>query len=139
LSQSLVKQYAHIVFSTKYRYPFLIDKKLRGELHFHIGGILKKLDCSPVIIGGVADHVHILSTISKSSSISKIIGELKRVSSIWIKSKASDLNNFYWQDGYGAFSVGKNNIDTVRRYIENQEIHHNEKTYHLSSIVIYFF
>ncbi len=136
MSQSLVKQYAHIVFSTKYRHPFLIDKKIRRELYAYMDGILLKIDCIPVIIGGVADHVHILTSISKSYSLSKIVGELKRDSSLWIKTKEGIPDNFYWQNGYGAFSVGKKDLDIVRRYIENQEWHHNEKTYQNEYITI---
>jgi putative transposase len=129
MSQSLVKFYAHIVFSTKYRFPYLKDKKLRSEIHSYMGGILNGLDAQPIIIGGVADHVHILCSISKIESISRTVGELKRASSMWIKMQDASLIDFYWQNGYGAFSVSKFEINIVQTYIENQESHHIDKTF----------
>jgi putative transposase len=129
MSQSLTRLYAHITFSTKDRYPYLVQNSLREELHSYIGGVLKTLDSQPVIIGGVADHVHILSRMSKNHSISKIIGEVKRVSSIWIKTKSPDLSRFHWQNGYGAFSIGRSEINAVENYIRNQEGHHRIKTF----------
>ncbi len=97
MPQSLFRFYVHITFSTKDRYPFFKEKSLRKEMHAYIGGILKALDSQPIIICGVTDHLHILSQISKNHPASKIIGELKRVSSIWIKTKSPDLSQFYWQ------------------------------------------
>jgi putative transposase len=91
MPQSLTRLYAHIAFSTKDRYPFLKEKSIREEMHAYIGGILKTLDSQPIIIGGIADHVHILSQMSKNHPASKIIGELKRVSSIWIKPDSDDF------------------------------------------------
>lgn len=129
MSQSLTRLYAHITFSTKDRYPFLKEKSIREELHAYMGGILKTLDSKPIIIGGVADHVHVLSQISKNHPYSKIIGELKRVSSIWIKTKSPDLTRFQWQSGYGAFSIGRSEINTVEKYVSNQEEHHRIKAY----------
>jgi REP element-mobilizing transposase RayT len=126
---SFVKFYAHIVFSTKYRFPFLKGSELRNEIHSYMGGILNGLDAKPVIVGGIADHVHIVCSVPKNESIARTVGELKRVSSIWIKSKDRSLADFYWQNGYGAFSVGTFDIDIVRIYIENQEMHHAEKTF----------
>jgi putative transposase len=100
MSQSLTRLYAHITFSTKDRYPYLVQKSLREEMHTYIGGVLKTLDSQPIIIGGVTDHVHILCQISKNHPASKVIGEVKRVSSIWIKTKSSDLSRFHWQRAY---------------------------------------
>lgn len=100
MSQSLTRLYGHITFSTKDRYPFLKEKSIREEMHAYIGGVLKTIDSQPIIIGGVADHVHILSQMSKNQPASKIIGELKRVSSIWIKTKSPDLSRFHWQRVY---------------------------------------
>jgi hypothetical protein len=94
-----------------------------------MGGILNGLDAQPIIIGGIADHIHILCSISKNEPISRIVGELKRASSIWIKTKDHSLADFYWQNGYGAFSVGKFDLHVVRSYIENQESHHAKKTF----------
>ncbi len=129
MSQSLVQFYAHIVFSTKYRFPFLTDRKLRNVIHSYMGGILKSLNAQPIIVGGISDHVHILCSIPRDASVSVTVGELKRVSSKWIKTQGSGLEDFYWQRGYGAFSVSRFGIDNVRTYIGNQESHHAAKTF----------
>lgn len=129
MSQSLTKLYAHIIFSTKYRLPLLCDINLRSELHSYIGCVLKTLNSNPLKINSVTDHIHILCSFSKRHSISKIIGEIKRVSSIWIKTKDVKLNNFYWQDGYGAFTVGRSEINRTIKYIDKQQSHHSKKTF----------
>jgi REP element-mobilizing transposase RayT len=121
--------YAHIVFSTKHRTPFLIDKTFRNQVHSFICGILTNLDSQAIIAGGMEDHIHILCSISKKNSISFIIGELKRSSSIWIKKENSSLQNFYWQNGYGAFSVGRSELKRIQKYIANQEKHHTKNLF----------
>jgi REP element-mobilizing transposase RayT len=98
-------------------------------MHAYVGGICKTLDSMPIIIGGVADHVHILCQVSKNFAISKILAELKRVSSIWIKTKGGMLTKFHWQNGYGAFSIGRSEIGAVEAYIKEQEKHHQKKTF----------
>jgi len=105
MSQSLTRLYVHITFSTKDRYPYLVEKSIREETHAYIGGILKTLDSQPIIVGGVCDHVHILVQMSKNHPASNIIGELKRVSSIWIKTKSQNLSRFHWQRVYNKISA----------------------------------
>jgi putative transposase len=129
MPQSLTKLYVHIVFSTKDRFPFLNDKGIRNEMHSYLGGACKTLESPPLIIGGISEHVHILCQQSKNRAISKVIGEIKRVSSIWIKTNGGILTKFQWQNGYGAFSIGRSEIEIVRRYIENQEEHHGKKSF----------
>ena len=114
----------HIVFSTKDRHPFLSDPIFRDDLHRYLGGVSNKLDCQPVIIGGVSDHVHLLVGLGKSVSQAELVKELKRVSSVWVKEHGRRLRDFAWQGGYGAFSVDIGSMDRVRRYIANQEQHH---------------
>ena len=124
MSQSLSKIIVHAVFSTKDRRPLLRDLVVREELHKYLGGILQHLDCQPIIAGGVADHVHILCALARTITASEMVKELKRGSSIWIKTKGSDYHDFAWQNGYGIFSIGASQIPTARKYIENQERHH---------------
>ncbi|HEV2318154.1 MAG TPA: IS200/IS605 family transposase [Verrucomicrobiae bacterium] len=126
MPQSLAKILVHSVFSTKDRRPLLRDNILRAELHNYIGGILNQLNCQTVIVGGVEDHVHLLCALSRTSQASEMIKEVKRGSSLWLKAKAMDLNDFAWQSGYGIFSVGFSQIGTVRKYIANQEQHHRK-------------
>jgi REP element-mobilizing transposase RayT len=107
----------------------LRDKALREELHRYLGGILSKLDCQPIIVGGVEDHVHVLSALARTRTPAEMIKELKRGSSIWIKTKSAALQNFNWQNGYGMFSIGFSQIPTVRNYIASQEEHHCRITF----------
>jgi REP element-mobilizing transposase RayT len=129
MSQSLAKILVHTVFSTKDRHPLLRDKNLRDELHRYIGGILNHLECQPVIVGGVEDHVHLLCALSRTLAAAEMVKEVKRGSSIWLKTKAQELHDFAWQNGYGIFSIGFSQIETVRNYIASQEEHHRKVSF----------
>jgi putative transposase len=126
MPQSLAKILVHTVFSTKDRRPFLRDKSLRDELHRYPGGILANHDCQPLIIGGVEDHVHMLSTLSRTCEAAQMVKEVKRGSSLWLKTKNPDLRDFAWQNGYGIFSIGFSQIEAVKNYIATQEDHHRK-------------
>ena len=128
MGQSLVKNYIHIIFSTKYRIPLILDS-IQTELYSYIGGICKQLDCYPIKIGGFIDHVHILCMLSKKVPLVKLLEEITAHSSKWIKTKDDTFSKFYWQNGYGAFSVNPDEIDKVIAYIENQKEHHSKKTF----------
>ncbi len=129
MSQSLAKILVHTVFSTKERRPCLRDKALREELHCYLGGILARHDCQPLVIGGVQDHVHLLSTLSRTGTAADMVKEAKRGSSLWLKTKSSDLHDFAWQNGYGIFSIGFSQVEAVRHYIEGQEEHHRKVSF----------
>jgi len=128
MSQSLSKVYIHITFSTKNR-QHLIDKYIQDQLFEYLGGICKGLECFPVRIGGHTDHVHVLCLLSRKIAQMKLMEELKKESSKWIKTKDHRYANFYWQDGYGIFSVNPTEIDVVVNYINNQEEHHKKRTF----------
>ncbi len=128
MGQSLVKNYLHIVFSTKHRVPMILPP-FEEELHSYLGGICKNLECQPIKIGGYTEHVHILCMLSKKIALMKLLEEIKSHSSKWMKTKDASLKNFYWQDGYGAFSVNPAQVDTVIAYITNQHEHHRKKTF----------
>jgi putative transposase len=129
MPQSLAKILVHTVFSTKDRRPFLRDLALREELHRYLGGILANLECQPVIVGGVEDHVHLLCALSRTCTAADMVKEVKRGSSPWLKTKSADLVDFAWQNGYGIFSVGFSQIEAVRKYISGQEEHHHEVSF----------
>jgi putative transposase len=129
MPQSLAKILVHTVFSTKERRPFLHELRLRDELHHYLGGILKHLDCQPITVGGVADHVHLLASLSRTIQVAEMVKELKRSSSLWVKEKEPSLRDFAWQSGYGAFSVGFSQLEEVRRYIAAQEDHHQKMSF----------
>ena len=128
MGQSLVKNYLHIVFSTKHRERF-IHPPYEDELHSYLWGICKKLECQPIKVGGYTDHVHILCMLSKKIALMKLLEEVKSHSSKWMKTNNESLNNFYWQDGYGAFSVNPSQVDRVIAYIANQHEHHHKQTF----------
>lgn len=128
MGQSLVKNYIHIVFSTKYR-EALIHPPYEKELHAYLGGVCNELDCPVLIVGGYTDHVHILCMLSKKIALMTLVQKVKAHSSKWFKTKDQRLNNFYWQDGYGAFSVKPSEVDVVINYIKNQHAHHNKKDF----------
>jgi putative transposase len=129
MPQSLAKILVHSVFSTKDRRPFLHERALRQELHHYLGGILAQLDCQPMIVGGVEDHVHLLCALSRTCEPAAMIKEAKRASSLWLKTRSPELQDFVWQNGYGIFSVGFSQIGSVRKYIAGQEEHHRKTSF----------
>ena len=129
MPQSLAKILVHAVFSTKDRRPFLRDKLLREELHRYLGGILTNHNCQPLIIGDVDDHVHILSTLARTYQAAEMVKEVKRGSSLWLKTQSPDLQDFAWQNGYGIFSIGFSQVEAVRQYISRQEEHHRKVSF----------
>ena len=126
MPQSLSAVYVHLVFSTKDRLPLLQDRNVRLELHAYLSGVSKSLDCPPIEVGGVEDHVHILARLGRTISQAEWVKELKRVSSLWIKTKGVVYTNFEWQKGYADFSVSQSNLDAVKEYIQTQEAHHQK-------------
>ena len=128
MPQSLSKVYVHITFSTKNRRD-LIDENIENSLFEYLGGICKGLECNPVRIGGYKNHVHILCTLSRKISQMKLLEEVKKQSSKWIKTVGSEYSNFYWQDGYGIFSVNPTQVPEVVKYIDNQKGHHKKLTF----------
>ncbi len=128
MGQSLVQNYIHIIFSTKYRHP-LIKPPHEHELHAYIGGTCRELDCPVLTVGGYTDHIHILCMLSKKLALMTLVQKVKASSSKWMKTRNKNLKNFYWQDGYGAFSVRPSEVEVVVNYIKNQHAHHSKETY----------
>ena len=122
MSQSLVKILVHIVFSTKDRAD-LIPAELENELYMYLHGIIAKRNAKLIIAGGTANHIHLLISIGKNE-VSELIGDIKRSTSLWMKKKS--VHRFYWQRGYGAFSIGQSQVASVSRYIQNQKAHHKK-------------
>jgi putative transposase len=128
MSQSLSQIWIHIVFSTKDRQP-LLQKNITQRLYHYIKSISHNHGCEITAIGGIEDHIHILTTLNKNISLTTLIREIKKSSSIWMKEQRiidSSLKEFNWQNGYGVFSVSKSNIDHVKAYIQNQHDYHKK-------------
>jgi REP element-mobilizing transposase RayT len=128
MGQSLVSVATHLVWSTKYRQP-LIDEAIEHELYAYLGGVCNEMDCQSIKVGGYLDHVHVLCYLSKKVALMDLLEEIKKRSSRWIKTKGKQYENFYWQNGYAAFSVDYRGIDIVRYYIHNQYLHHNGESF----------
>lgn len=125
MPQSLAKVIVHIVYSTKNRTPWLTDAALRKDLFAYKATILQdKVDSPAILIGGVEDHIHALCLLSRKFAIKEVIQEAKTETSKWLKRQSPGLADFHWQAGYGIFSVSESNVVQVKRYIENQEQHH---------------
>ncbi len=128
MPQSLSRILIHTVFSTKNRAPLLRDTAFRDEMHAYLGGCANTLGCLPIRIGGTEDHVHLLTTLSRTVAAAECIKEIKRNSTLWAKGKDGH-GDFAWQSGYGCFSVSESQAGVVSRYIENQEEHHRKTTF----------
>ena len=106
MPQSLSRILIHTVYSTKDRLPFLRDPEFRGETHAYLAGCAKALACLPVRIGGTEDHVHLLTTLSRTITVADFVKETKRKTTLWVKEKTGH-QDFSWQAGYGCFSVSE--------------------------------
>lgn len=115
--------YVHYVFAVQNRRS-LILKTFQEDLYKYLNGIVKQ-NCHKVyIINGTADHVHMLISMNPIQTPSELIYNLKRSSSLWINNNKLVLGKFSWQEGFGAFSVGKTQLEIVINYIKNQQEHH---------------
>ena len=139
MPQSLAAVYVHAVFSTKGRRPFLRDVALRESLHAYLGAVSKKLECAPLRVGGVEDHVHILARMTRTITLADWVKETKRASNVWLKEQpapssspegpSAPLSEFAWQGGYACFSVSVSNLEKVTHYIDHQIEHHRKSTF----------
>ena len=128
MPQSFVSLHVHVVFSTKNRIP-MIDEELQPRLFEYVGGILRGCDSALIAAGGMPDHVHLLCSLGKRSSISDVVRTVKSNSSKWIHETFERRRQFAWQSGYGAFAVSFSNIEEVRRYLANQAEHHARRSF----------
>ncbi len=130
MAQSLSKVLIHVIFSTKGRKPFLKDRDDRLRAHEFIGGISREQACPPIIVGGTADHVHLLASLGRSASQAELVKEVKRASSLWIKKELGrPYRSFGWQTGYAVFSISQSQIAATRKYIADQEQHHQKVSF----------
>lgn len=125
MAQSLSKIFMHIVFHIKYN-SVEIRECDKERLYAYIGSVIKSNESIPIIINGTHNHIHILCVMSKNISLAKLVEEIKRHSSRWIKTLDDYYKTFAWQGGYGGFSVSATVHDRTKRYIENQEQHHQK-------------
>ena len=127
MPQSLVKILVHIVFSTKDRVD-LITPDIEGDLYSYIHGIVENNGAKLITASGTANHSHFLASLGRND-VGELVGDMKRGSSLWIKKQGDRFKDFYWQRGYGAFSIGQSQVADVVRYIEGQKEHHKVQSF----------
>lgn len=126
MSQTAGNLVIHLIFSTKVRQP-LITPEIRLDLFAYLGGIVREMRGTALIVGGTADHVHMLIRIRPVQAAAEVARVVKTNSSRWVHEKWN--TQFAWQNGYGAFSVSESNVAAVSRYIAAQEEHHKKLTF----------
>jgi REP element-mobilizing transposase RayT len=128
MPQSLAKLYTHLVFSTKHRQRWLSDD-IHAGLHAYMGGTLRRLGCAPIEINSEPEHVHALFLLGRTVALSDAVGNLKTSSDGWLRAKGPRFAQFYWQGGYGAFSIGQSGVEELREYIRRQREHHEKVSF----------
>jgi len=116
----------HLIFSTQGRRP-LIKPDFRADLFGYLGGIIREMRGTALIINGTADHVHMLVRVRPAQSAAEIARVIKANSSKWVHAKWT--SDFAWQTGYGVFSVSESNAPAVTKYIAEQEEHHKKQSF----------
>ena len=128
MANTYTQLYTHIVFHTKSTGIILHEEDLERVFQY-IGGIVRDEGAMPFVIGGVADHIHILTTLPKTVAVSDFVRTIKAKSSKWLKTVDAYYEFFQWQEGYGAFSVSPSLMERTKKYIFTQAEHHKNKTY----------
>ncbi|MBI1763206.1 MAG: IS200/IS605 family transposase [Acidobacteria bacterium] len=128
MPQSYVNLLYHLVFSTKERQP-LITEAYQPRLYEYLGGTIRGLGGVALEINGVEDHVHVLAKLRQDKAVSEVLRDLKANASGWLHAVFPELQQFAWQNGYGAFTVSTSQVAAVRRYIANQKAHHQQQSF----------
>jgi putative transposase len=124
--QSLGQIYVHAVVATKNREPLIVEPE-PPRLHGYLVRVLTELGCPSVATGGIEDHVHVLHALGRTRSVAWVMEKLKSSSSRWMKEQGAV--DFWWQPGYAAFSVGRSELERVKRYIHSPREHHREQSF----------
>ena len=128
MPQSLSKVILHVIFSMKDRQPWL-DRDIRPRIHAYLAMLCRDLQAEVFDVGGVADHIHIVSTLPRTISQADLVEKIKTTSSKWIKQIDSRYRSFFWQRGYSVFSVSPSQLNALRKYVKTQERHHRKRTF----------
>jgi REP element-mobilizing transposase RayT len=107
----------------------MITADIEPELYAYLGGVMKNLESNCLAAGGTDNHVHLLISQSKNIALSKLMEEIKKSSSKWIKTKGPGLRTFGWQEGYGAFTIGQSQVEALQQYIARQKERHKKQTF----------
>ena len=129
MANTYIQLYIHIVFSVKARHA-LIPKHHKSKLHQYITGIITKRKQKVIQINSMSDHIHILVGMTPDIALSDLVQSIKIGSTRFINRQGWIAGKFQWQEGFGAFSYSRSQLNTVAAYIENQEEHHSQRTFH---------
>ncbi len=128
MANTYTQIHLQLVFAVKYR-ACLVQKTWKEELHRYITGIIQNNGHKLLIINAMPDHIHILIGFRPTQALADLMRDIKQMSSLWINEKKFLKSKFAWQEGYGAFSYGHSQLKKIIRYIENQELHHQKRTF----------
>lgn len=128
MANTFTSLHYHVVYSTKLRHPW-ITADIEQRIWEYLGGIARQNNIKALQIGGIENHVHLVLGASPAIAVSKVVQLIKGGSSKWIHESFPFLNDFCWQDGYGAFSISKSQLPTVIHYVANQREHHRKTTF----------
>ncbi len=128
MANTYTQFYAHLIFSPKNRQA-LIKKAWKDDLEKYITGIVQQNGHKLLSIGSMPDHIHIFIGYNVNQLIPELVEKIKTSSNAWIKNNNLSKSKFEWQRGYGAFSHSRSNIDSVVKYVLNQEQHHKKMTF----------
>ena len=126
MPQTHLSLHYHLVFHTKRNQP-LIASEWRGRLHKFIAGCIRTAGGIPITIGGTEDHTHVFVGLKATHRLSDFVKDIKVSSSKWVHIEIG-VSKFGWQNGYGAFTVSTSLLERVRKYVLNQEEHHQKRS-----------
>ena len=128
MAHSYVRNYIHLIYSTKNRERYL-RPDIRKRLWDYTNGIIRNLKSDPIAVDGYEEHCHILFQLHPTLALSKAVQTIKANTSKWLSDTYPELYSFSWQEGYGAFSVSSSQISKIVEYIQNQEEHHKRMSF----------
>lgn len=135
MAETYSQIYIHIIFAVKGRQR-LISNRFKEQLYKYITGIVSNKGHKLICINGMPDHLHILIGLMPSEALSDLVRDIKVNSSKFINRNSWVSGKFNWQEGYGAFSPGRSHLNRVINYIQNQEKHHQRKTFETEYMTI---
>ena len=128
MPQSFASIPIHFIWSTKDRQPF-IKPEIEEALQKYMAGIFREYESPSLIINGTENHVHVLAFLSRKITVARLVEQIKKGSSKWIKTQGEIYRKFYWQNGYAALGIGQSNIEALKKYIVQQKDHHRKTTF----------
>jgi len=128
MASTLTNLLYHIVFSTKNREPIL-TAPIRENLYQYIGGIVRGEGGKLLEIGGIPNHVHLVTRFKSEPSVATMVKIIKSKSSKWLNEQRKRPGRFEWQRGYAAFTVSASQLEKLKAYVRNQQQHHRRKTF----------